>query len=296
MKRLVSILMVLTIAVMSLVVPVNVSAASVDVTSTGNYVPPRKDYGYDTPYITWINVGNGRGCPNRIDVQFRSVSGLNYYRIFCKIVDQRTGEVIKDWRGMRNIHDGGKWNPTTYIYFDNDWFSNVDIRGYYSDARHSFVNNRWVRIYVTVRGISYPDGEFLTGYYDWGDTFYWEGITESIFCPTITKVEKNTTGTDVEMKIRTGYPLASEIKYYRVYCSKNGRWVSLGDYYIGNDYTDGPSGRTAWVNVRYTNDLHNCDTFRNGTCLLTVRGLDKNRQWCTPFMYHYLWTNYVKYR
>ena len=298
MKKLVGILMVVTLIALSFVVPVNVSAANVDVAPTGSYKPFGVLYSHATPYVEYFDIGtNSGGCPDRLIVQFHSVSEVNYYKIFCKLVDNRTGRVVQDWQGMKTVHDGGSWHPTVVLSFYDDWFSDVGMQGYWDDAEGSWVDMRDLRIYVTVRGFSYPNSyDYITGFYDDEDT-WWRSLSEAAFCPTITKIRKSNTGTSIDYTIESNM-LGSNIKYYRLYYrDKWGDWASLGDYNISNSYRDTSHGRVATVSVPYTRSYHNnCYVYPDGTCKFAVRGISSSGRWCTPFISQFYYKDKVMYR
>lgn len=283
MRRFLSILMVIAIFSCSVV---SINAASVDVAQTG--------YRYNTPYVSHVSVGRtSSGCPSRIDVTFHSVSGVSWYRVYCKMVYAANNRTILDWYGMGDFHDGGSWNPTVSAYLGDKWLSYMDTLGYYDVncgdgvLGSSCVDVAPVKIYIAVRGVS-ASGNWLTDclYPTWWINFY-----EDDFCPVIKGM--NRFGNQVELNIRTNFPLsASAIRYYRLYYRRDGEWYPIGNYSISSSYVDNRNGRTATIRVP-SSYFNRCDVYGDGTSALAVRGLNRSEKWCTPFIKQFVWNRYL---
>ena len=283
LKRIVSFILFLLFVVLSCVVPFEAAEVSVSDTSAN----------YNTPFVSGLSIGrNYNNCPSWLNVDFRSVSGVSYYRLYCKITSM-DGSVIKDWKRMKDMYDGGKWDVNTSIYLNDSWLSSINTLGAYDVAAGGILGESCydiplVRVWVTVRGISSQGGDTVTGYLSGMHI----NIYEDDFCPIIKSLYKSPSGRVTAM-INTALPLSiSSIRYYRIYCKRNGSWSQVNTINIRNIYRDREEGRQA--NCDFTkSQIQSCDKNRDGTVTLAVRGLNQNGDFCTPFIKQYVWKSSV---
>lgn len=173
MKRLVSILMVLTIAVMSLVVPVN--AANVDLASDGWKV---RFIDFDYTYYGFDNKYDTATKPNSfINMTIYTDPNVPKYRYYYRIVDCWGNDT--DWVRVGEVKRNGRWAITVPV--DISWrdINNISTRGFWSCNKVcTWETGSNVRIYLTARGLD-NHNRFITDFHRY---VYFEESTWS-FCP-----------------------------------------------------------------------------------------------------------------